>query len=192
MVGATNSGHTVSLSTHETREGACPVSWPNLPRIFFTSHEVGGGGGEERKKGKKGNHSSRVRVTFSGLRSDITARVQGPGCTRHGLQQRAATKNIYIYIHSGSNEGRKEGKKKRGERFRFLERREATMISKRVKGEVSWMDSGGRFEFGGHSRFLELSSARYPLEEEGRGEAARCLVLSSAVDHGYHGYHHGI
>lgn len=89
---------TPSLSTHETREGACPVSWPNLPRIFFTSHEVGRRGGrkgEEGKKGKKGNHSSRVRVTFS--RSDRISRLASKdldarvtACNKE-LQQRICT-----------------------------------------------------------------------------------------------------
>lgn len=134
MVGATNSGHTVSLSTHETREGACPVSWPNLPRIFFTSHEVGGGGGEERKKGKKGNHSSRVRVTFSGLRSDITARVQGPGCTRHGLQQRAATKNIYIYPQWKQRRKERRKEEERGEVSLSREERSDDDLEKGERG----------------------------------------------------------
>lgn len=150
------------------------------------------GGEKERKKGK----SLESRTSYV-LGSPIGYHGSRPRTWMHA--SRPATKSCnkeYIYISTveATKEGRKERRKgeERGERLRFLERREATMISKRVKGEVSWMDSGGRFEFGGHSRFLELSSARYPLEEEGRGEAARCLVLSSAVDHRYHGYHHGI
>lgn len=50
-------------------------------------------GGEERKKGK--SLESRTSYVLE-VRSDITARVQGPGCTRHGPQRRAATKNTYV------------------------------------------------------------------------------------------------